>query len=65
MRGPDSGLVFLGTGVDTDLMRVFVPPERAVYTINLLHNWLHKSLACHLRFSLKMLDSLSCKQALV
>jgi hypothetical protein len=37
--------VFVGTGIDTTLMRAFIPPERVAYTVELLHTWMHKKLA--------------------
>ena len=33
--------MFVGTGIDTTLMRAFIPPERVAYTIELLHTWMH------------------------
>ena len=37
--------MFVGTGIDTTLMRAFIPPEHVAYTIELLHMWMHKKLA--------------------
>ena len=36
---------FVGTGIDSTLMRAFIPPERVAYTVELLHTWMHKKLA--------------------
>ena len=44
-EGPAPSLVFVGTGIDTTLMRAFIPPERVAYTVELLHTWMHKKLA--------------------
>ena len=41
-EGPAPSLVLVGTGIDTTLMRAFIPPERVAYTIELLHTWMHK-----------------------
>jgi hypothetical protein len=42
-EGPAPSLVFVGTGIDTTLMRAFIPPERVAYTM--LHTWMHKKVA--------------------
>ena len=44
-EGPAPELVFIGSGIDTTRMRVFVPRERVDYTISLLRTWLRKQFA--------------------
>jgi len=44
-EGPAPSLVFVGTGIDSTLMRAFIPPERVAFTIELLHTWMHKKVA--------------------
>jgi hypothetical protein len=44
-EGPAPELVFIGSGIDTIRMRVFVPHERVDYTISLLRTWLRKQFA--------------------
>ena len=44
-EGPAPELVFIGSGIDTIRMRVFVPRERVDYTISLLRTWLRKQFA--------------------
>jgi hypothetical protein len=44
-EGPAPELVFIGSGIDTVRMRVFVPRERVDYTSRLLRAWLRKQFA--------------------
>ena len=44
-EGPSSRLVFLGTGIDTDSMRVFVPEQRLAFVLGLLRDWRTKRSA--------------------
>ena len=44
-EGPAPELVFIGSGIDTVRMRVFVPRERVDYTNSLLRAWLRKQFA--------------------